>query len=457
MAACLARDAALPFAGGFERPLESTREQSERFLLQAFRSFADAADSLERSYGTLQAEVGRLRDELEKSHAGLEQSLESNRRMRQRLDRILEGLPCGVLVLNPGREISLANPAARRLLAASGASEIDGGRGLKDRVPAPVRDLLERAESAAEEQEQCYADGQGGERWLAARHAALMPCEAETGGADSASIFILRDVSEAKRLAVERDRMRRGQALAEMSAILAHEIRNPLGSMELFAGLLAGAGLSADARRWVEQLQAGLRTLSATVNNVLHFHSMPLPARAPTDLGGLLEWAGVFLLPVARQAGAELRVRNDLQGVWLAADRHCLEQVMLNLVLNALRAMPEGGRVEIAGGQLARTGAEGNQIVISVADTGRGIAAEDFDRIFEAGFSTRDGSPGLGLAVCRKVAEQHGGTLSAANRAGGGAEFSLTFPAPERRDPAGAPGQFSGRSFAPPEIRRRAG
>lgn len=432
MAACLAPETALPFAAEFESRLEnplegagtrdeSAREQSKRFLLQAFRSFADAADSLERSYGMLQAEVGRLRGELAQSRAGLEQSLESNRRMRQRLDRILEGLPCGVLVLNPDGEISMANPVARRLLACDEAGKI--GR----RVPAEVSDFLERAKLASEEQEQCYHDGGGAERWLAARHAALVQCEAEAEKAGSASLFILRDVSEAKRLAAERDRMRRGQALAEMSAILAHEIRNPLGSMELFAGLLAGAGLSDEARRWVEQLQAGLRTLSATVNNVLHFHSMPLPARAPTDLGGLLEWAGIFLLPVARQAGAELRVRNGLRGVWLAADRHCLEQVLLNLVLNALRAMPEGGCVEISGGRLATEGAESDQIVISVADTGRGIAAEDFDRIFQPGFSTRDGSPGLGLAVCRKVAEQHGGTLTAANRAGGGAEFRLRF------------------------------
>lgn len=420
MAACLAPDTHLPFAAPLQLPAESTREQSEKFLLQAFRSFADAADSLERSYGMLQDEVARLRGELEQSNAGLEQSLESNRRMRQRLDRILEGLPCGVLVLNPEGEISLANPAARRLLAIDGIGEIGAP------VPAEVRDLLERAQSASAEQEQCCRDGRGGEHWLAARYAALVQSEAAS---DSASIFILRDVSEAKRLARERDRMRRQQALAEMSAILAHEIRNPLGSMELFAGLLASGGLSPDAGRWVEQLQAGLRTLSATVNNVLHFHSMPLPARVPSDLGALLDWAGGFLLPVARQASAALHVRNRLRGVCFAADRHCLEQVMLNLVLNALRAMPNGGCVEISGQKFgADAGEDAGHAVISVSDTGPGIAPSDLARIFEPGFSTRDGSPGLGLAVCRKVAQQHGGTLTASNRAGGGAEFRLTLP-----------------------------
>ena len=433
MTPCLAKDPALPFAAPFETSFQSTREQNKQFLLQAFRSFAEAADSLERSYGMLQAEVARLRGELEQSNAGLERSLESNRSMHQRLDRILKSIPCGVLVLDANGEISLANPAARRLLAFYPGSGIAS----LARVPEEVRNLLQRAKSSSEEQEQCYRDGRGGERWLAARHAPLVQPES---GSSSASIVILRDVSEARRLAAERDHMRRQQALAEMSAILAHEIRNPLGSMELFAGLLASAGLSPDASRWVEQLQAGLRTLSATVNNVLHFHVMPAPARVPTDLGAFLDWAGVFLLPVARQAGVALLVRNGLQGLSFAADRHCLEQVILNLVLNALRAMPDGGCVEIRGQrflpQQKKPGTEGEQpedgagrVAISVADTGPGIAPADLARIFEPGFSTREGSPGLGLAVCRKVARQHGGTLTAANRAGGGAQFTLSFPA----------------------------
>jgi len=141
--------------------------------------------------------------------------------------------------------------------------------------------------------------------WLAVRHAAVQDAE----------VFILRDVSEVRRLVEEKDKLRREQALAEMSAILAHEIRNPLGSLELFAGLLAGAPLSAGCRQWVEQIQAGLRMLAATVNNVLHFHSLPAPECAPTDLGQLLDWAGGFLLPMARQARVELCLRNHLYGV----------------------------------------------------------------------------------------------------------------------------------------------
>jgi two-component system sensor histidine kinase FlrB len=429
---------------------------NEQFLLQAFRTFAEAADSLERSYGKLRGEVVRLRAELEQSNAGLLRSLSENRRMREHLDRILEGLPCGVLVERSDGSISLLNPEGRRLLglpqppsvssslSLSSSSSQSSSSSLSE-VSAELLDLLNRAREGRGELElrlpdRLDSDGHPSnermERWLAVRHAAVPDGQSETDAANNAdaepaSIFILRDVSDAKSLVQERDKLRREQALAEMASILAHEIRNPLGSLELFAGLLAAAALPQECHLWVEQVQAGLRTLGATVNNVLHFHSLPAPQCAPVDLGLLLDWAGGFLVPMARQARVEMCLRNRLQGVWFIADRHRLEQVLLNLVLNALRAMPGGGWVEISGHHTHH--ASGCAAVISVNDTGPGINARQAARIFEPGFSTRPGSPGLGLAVCRKIVEQHGGSLAASNRAGSGASFTLLLPLENER------------------------
>jgi signal transduction histidine kinase len=426
--------------------------ENRQFLLHAFRSFAEASDSLERSYGMLRSEVERLHGELAKSNAGLARSVEENLRMRRHLDRILEGLPCGVLVARSDGTVSLVNPAGRRLLysilpRADSHPRAAAAFESLSMLPSELRTLLDRARSTPGEQEHCFKDesendrsqkdgrenGREKECCLAVKHAAVKTENAEAdalaspaGGGDPESIFILRDVSDAKRLVREREKLRREQALAEMSAILAHEIRNPLGSLELFAGLLAEAELPAECRPWVEHVQAGLRTLAATVNNVLHFHSLPPPERVPTDLGRLLDWAGGFLVPMARRARVELRLRNRLQGVCFPADRHRLEQVLLNLVLNALRAMPGGGWVELAGHKTRDGG--GSAVAICVSDTGPGIPPEQAAKIFEPGFSTRPGSPGLGLAVCRKIVEQHGGWLATANRAGAGACFTLTFP-----------------------------
>jgi PAS domain S-box-containing protein len=424
-----------PLAGAVETHFGNTGAEDEQFLLRAFRSFARAADSLERSYGLLRAEVERLRQELEQSHSDLAQSLEENRGIREHLDRILEGLPCGVVVVSGDGEIARVNPEALRLLGFESAGVMAGS---VSALPAAVRQLMESARQQPGEQElhvpelhvpespvaDSYVpdppvprDGNSA-RWLAARHSSIVHRAARS------SVFILRDVSERKALEEAQARLRRDEALAEMSAVLAHEIRNPLGSLELFAGLLAESELDQDCRHWVEHVQAGLRTLAGTVNNVLHFHSLPALQCVPVDLGRLLEWAGNFFLPLARRSRVTLSLQNQVAGVFLTADRHRLEQVLSNLVLNALRAMPGGGWIEL-GGRLSR---DGKTVSLAVADTGPGISPGEYARIFEAGFSTRAGSPGLGLAVCRKIVEQHQGAIAVSSPPGRGATFTLTFP-----------------------------
>jgi len=400
-------------------PRDRSRD-AENPLARAFRSFTEAAGSLERTYGQLHGQVAHLRHELEVTNRNLTVSLDENRRIRKRLRRIVEGLPCGVLVLEADGKISMLNPEAERLLGAKFAAV--------ETLPSPLRDALENARQSGEElelellqPENSADDGKSAQAriWIAIRHAPL-----EAGTAASSSVFILRDTSAARQLERDRENLRRQQALVEMSALLAHEIRNPLGSLELFAGLLADASLGEESRRWVEHVQAGLRTLSSTVNNVLDLHSAPSPKRASLDSGELLDWAYNFLLPLAHQARVELQIVNGLAGVRLEADRHLLEQVLLNLALNALHFMPGGGWLAIRGIHLGMNGVE-----IEVQDTGSGIAAEDLPRIFDAGFTTRPGSTGLGLAVCRRILELHGGAISAKSKPGHGACFRLRLPA----------------------------
>jgi two-component system sensor histidine kinase FlrB len=458
-------DPALPAAatGVVTRELGHAGTDDEKFLLRAFRSFAEAAESLERSYGRLRGEVEKLRRELEETNRDLAQSLEENRGMRVYLDRVLEGLPCGVLVASSDGEISRANPEAMRLLGIAAEmpatnenhrdNDGDGnsvaGFGPISGLSAAVRQLLDRTSQIEGEQELSIPAGNGAVRWLAARRASL----ADSG--KPSSVFIVRDVTGRKRLEQAEAQLRRDQALAEMATLLAHEIRNPLGSLELFAGLLAESDLGGERRQWVEHVQAGLRTLAATVNNVLHFHSLPEPERSAVDLGELIDWACDFLAPLARRSHIALSKQNRLHGVCLSADRHRLEQVLLNLVLNAVHAMPGGGWIEIGGkiehnvgkednegkegdegeageagkeGEVGKNGGDSKSVSIRVADTGPGISPEHLRHIFQPGFSTRAAGPGLGLPVCRKIIEQHGGTIRAASLPGRGAVFTLTLP-----------------------------
>lgn len=382
-------------------------------LARAFASFTEAAGSLERTYRQLRAQVAQLTQELEVTNRDLTNSLEENRRMRERLRRIMESLPCGVLVMEASGQVATLNPEAVRLLGNCDLAS----------MPLPVHEALQAARNTGKEHELALprlspAEAADSPVWVAIRHAWL---EQE----HSTSVFIVRDISEIKKIECERESLRRRRALAEMSGLLAHEIRNPLGSLELFAGLLAEADLPDENRRWVQHVQAGLRTLSATVNNVLHLHNAPQAECAEMDFGELLDWAYDFLLPLARQAGVELQVFNGLRGVKCNADRHRLEQVLLNLALNAFRFTPADGWLAMSGEEV-RDGIE-----ISVRDTGSGISPENLPRIFASGFSTRPGSSGLGLAVCQQIIEQHGAKIWAESREGQGTTFRLLFPRSE--------------------------
>ncbi len=385
---------------------------SAQSLAQAFTAFKEAAGSLETSYLQLQTEIAALRRELQERNRDLAQSLQENERIRAYLGRILEALPCGVLVLNGFGRVQIANPAALRLLSADSPSTIETLQ-----VPESIR----CAETGIEQSWDFEAAD--GIVHLAATRAVL---PAGFGSAED-SVFILRDITDEKRLEEAREAAQRVQALAEMSMLLAHEIRNPLASMELFAGLLAEATEGhGEPRIWVDHLQAGLRGLAATVNNVLQFHSQPAPQPVPRNLRLLLSHTVDFLAPLARQSGMTIELAECDPELYLQADPHRLQQVFLNLGLNAFRVMPAGGRASVSGRALAR--GDRNWVEVVFQDDGPGIPPGQLDAIFQPGVSTNPGSPGLGLAVSKKIVEQHGGVIYAENAPEGGARFHLEFP-----------------------------
>jgi two-component system sensor histidine kinase FlrB len=393
--------------GGRKRPAPQ-RSQARHLLAQAFVSFRQAADSLERSYTQLQAEVARLRTELERANADLQASLEDNARMRAYLWHLLEQMPCGVLVVSDDG-LRLANPEARRMLQLEAA---DGACGA---LPEVIQELLRQ--TTADTSEVTLPDTD--------RVLAITVREADRG-APGERIVLLRDITAEKRLAAESEARRRAQALAEVTALLAHEVRNPLASLELFAGLIADAATGhPDVRGWVEHLQAGLRGLAATVNNVLHFHSQAQPSASPVQLDRLLRETIEFLHPLAQQRQLQISLVHRAGPVTVLGDAHRLQQVVLNLALNAFRAMEPGGTLWL---RLDRVEDDGSWVQLEVEDNGCGIAPEHLPQIFEPGFTTRPASAGLGLAVVARVVRQHGGTIAVRSQPGRGTVFTLRLP-----------------------------
>jgi len=239
---------------------------------------------------------------------------------------------------------------------------------------------------------------------------------------------VVRRVAEvAERLQQHQREMLRAEqlsAVGQLAASMAHEIRNPLTSIKM----LVEAGLRTQKPRPftsenLNVIHTEIARLERTVQNFLDFARPAALERSVCDLREIIQQAAELVRARARQQQVLLQVRCTDNPVVLNIDRDRFCSVLVNLLINALDAMPNGGRLEVELGEPARTG-----VLLTVTDTGRGIAQELAGRLFTPFSSTKATGSGLGLSICKRVVEEHGGSISAANRAEGGASFTITLP-----------------------------
>jgi two-component system sensor histidine kinase FlrB len=394
-------------------------------LADAFSEFISASSMLEASYRDLQQEVAHLGFELAERNAALTRSLAENDRMRAALQQIIDSMPCGVLVLDAAEAIVTINPEGRRLLEL-GSRHVRNLRDLSAVSRIDFESLAGKSEDRLDN-ELCIPSA-AGERWLAIGNRKLRCPSPDREPRDRRtpleSVWILRDITAHKQAERERESARNTMALAEMSTILAHEIRNPLESMELFAGLIAED--PAQTSEWVSHLRAGIRMLSATVNNVLSTHSGGNPHLAPVNLTACARSGVEFVRPIAEQAGVTLRLSAGDDSLVIQGNENLLRQMILNLICNAIRHTPAGGKIDVSTKKQAGHGTI--RALLEIKDTGCGIPAHLIDRIFDAGFSGGGDTPGLGLAVCKRLMKQHNGEIRVSSRVNRGSTFQLEFP-----------------------------
>ena len=217
----------------------------------------------------------------------------------------------------------------------------------------------------------------------------------------------------------------RAAALGALAGRLAHELGTPLHSIAGHLDLmLADEDLAGDLRRRTEIVSGEVTRLSALIRRYLRRLRTPDPAPRPTDVRALVESVLDVLEPLLERQGIELELDFEA-GVEepILCDGDQVEQVVLNLVQNAIDAMPDGGRLVL------RAGPTEDGRAISVCDSGRGIPSRYIDYVFEPFFTTkgaRQGS-GLGLAICREIARAHGGDILLDSKPGLGTIVTLTL------------------------------
>jgi two-component system, NtrC family, sensor histidine kinase HydH len=224
------------------------------------------------------------------------------------------------------------------------------------------------------------------------------------------------------------DRLTRAErmyAVAELSASLAHEIRNPLASISGAAGILSRGQASPENRQeCFDIIQRESQRLNKLLANFLDFARPRAPRFQMTDLVAVMD----STIALARHSGEAEGITFERKVVGTVPEVPCdpeqLKQVLFNLVINAVHATGSG-KVELW------VGLSGGAAVITVRDEGKGIPKDQEGRIFEPFFTTKSGGSGLGLAIAGKIVEQHGGTLTARNTPGKGLTMELQLPLTE--------------------------
>lgn len=227
----------------------------------------------------------------------------------------------------------------------------------------------------------------------------------------------------------ELERRNRLAALGEMAAGVAHEIRNPLGGILLYATMLMDdLKDEPETRRLAEQITSAVHSLDGIVGDILVFSNPQEPNRQPVDLDGLVGDVIDLLQPRWTDVGCWVGKLGGDEVVVGFGEASQIQRAVLNVVSNAIDAAGRSGHVWISLGGMKN---DGEFVEISVADDGPGIPESLGDRIFNPFFTTKDSGTGLGLAIVHRIVESHGGHVRVSGRPGGGSVFTLSLPAME--------------------------
>jgi len=422
-----------------EQLLDPTVASGEgiRLLKQAFSSFNLATARLERSYQDLERRVQSLDRALEEKNRELERNLEETEKVRSYLHNILESLHSGVLVLDSAGRITTSNDSIRAITGHDCTDVL--GLFLSDLeiFDDPFMEHLGRVMTHPTQGCNCETRiirKDGGSLHV---HLSSSPMK-DTRGQVSGQVIVIQDIERLKTLEEQAQRTGRLSAMGEMAARIAHEIRNPLGSIELFASILRRE-LEGERKRLAEHVINGVKTLNMVVTNLLYFFRGSLePTRTALDFHGFFSDFLREMSHVMEKNKITFETDFAPETLTLQGDPELLKQLFLNLVLNAIQAMPGGGEIEIAT-RLIRDKVEvlapeyaGSPhavfLEVRVSDTGPGISEAIRSRIFDPFFTTRDKGAGLGLAIAHNIMEAHGGTIRIVSGKKDGATFLMTFP-----------------------------
>src|SRR5437588_6237727 len=407
------------FGGGMTlAPLRDISAQLDRISAGQFDLPSPDAKTLESSsdeLGLVSRKISQVGQQLRGVH-------EIFTTMRENMNSVMAGLEDGLILFTRDARAVMVSPAAEKFLGAPSGEFL--GRRVTDIFPPghPLHDALriegdELSEIAAETD----LETSGGPKRVNVSVQAI-----QEDGERIGALVTLRDLDSLESIDTQLKVSERLAALGKITAGVAHEVKNPLNSMRLWLENLKESlsfdGDNSSARQAVQVLDKEIDRLDQVVKRFLDF-TRPMDVRLEaTQLADLLKEVLEIAKPQLEKSNIQLAQLLPIDVPEVYVDRALLKQAVLNLVLNAAEAMPNGGQLRLV---LSR---RGEMAEITVGDSGKGIPPENQQKIFQLFFTTRPGGSGIGLASTFRIVQLHNGSINFTSEVGRGTTFRIELP-----------------------------
>lgn len=409
--------------GPIKKLVEETQNAAESSFTQNIEiNSKDELGTLARSFNIMQSNLKSMMQQvLEKS--GEAASLEE---IRHYADKVFENVPCAVLTIDNTGKITTFNTAAARL---TGLQQEDiVGENMREECSGSIRPIIRLLQDSLEK-EVIYMKHITD---IINTSGSVVPILIDTSiqkdslGNTIGAIGVFRNINEIQQFEESITRAKNLAALGELSAGMAHEIRNPLTSIKGYAEYIKSE--LADSPELIPDVATIIHEvdrLNGIIDRFLIFARPEHPRLQPEDINSLLKRVLEFY---NRELPGNICLLTDYGNLPpVSMDSDQMEQVIINMLLNSVQAMPSGGELSIKTRYLKQFGlAE-----IIIADTGLGISPQNYDKIFEPFFTTRNKGTGLGLAICSRIVENHKGFIEVSSTPGEKTEFIIRLPANE--------------------------
>jgi len=375
---------------------------SVELLREAFQNFTKASKSLETYYELLQEKVRYLTNELEKKNKALKAALSDAERNKDYLNAILYNLEEAIIVVDPEDRVSMLNKSAEKLL---GISLPDAIGKIFKHLPFSICENNSETTLTVNDKQYTII-------------LSLSPI-VDSRGSLRGNVILIKDITRLRELEIQQERDQRLKAMGEMAAKIVHEIRNPLCSMQLFSSMLENELENTPHKELSRGISTGIQSLNTILTNMLLFARPHKPSLKSVPLDRVVEESIAMLVPLIKSRNIKLNI--SLPHCEVSGDEELLKQVFINIILNAVQSLSNGGDLDITVKE------NSTSVVIHVKDNGAGINSKDLEKIFNPFFTTKDTGTGLGLTIASQIMQAHDGYIKVHSEENKGSTFSLHF------------------------------